>query len=294
MRSDLIDWLDGGSHHWAGVLDEQSFLGRLFDLKSLPSTDSRRSQFPTAAEDIWQHRVNNRDWDDDWVFTDSRFDLRHAPDEIFLRFFLETVTPRVRRDPIAAAELVRGYNDILRRGGYEFVEDRRVDTMIYYRSQRLSGIHSPAEISVAPPDVSDTAVLAGQLRRLKRDIDQDPAAAIAHCKELLESQSKLVLAALGESYSDRDDLPQLYGAASRALGIHASAVSGDSRASDSVRAMLRNLQSVVQNVSEARNSMGTGHGRGIESPAETRHARLVFNATVTVAEFVADTWAARG
>jgi hypothetical protein len=291
MRSDLIDWVALGPHHWAGALNEDDFLSRIYNLSRLPSTDSRRSQYPTAAEDIWQHRVNNSDWDENWVFGDSRFNLRHVPDAEFLRFLVETVNPTVRRAPSAASELVSGYNDVLRHGGYEIAEDRRVGDAIYYRFQSISGINSPASVIVAPPDITNTTVLATQLQRLRRDIDSDPAAAIAHCKELLESQCKLVLGALGESYSHRDDLPQLYNAASRALGVHAQAVSGDSRASSAIRGMLRNLQSIVQNVAEARNSMGTGHGSSIESPAQRRHARLVFNATVAVAEFIADTWA---
>ncbi|MBT1683781.1 abortive infection family protein [Curtobacterium flaccumfaciens] len=57
--------------------------------------------------------------------------------------------------------------------------------------------------------------------------------------------------------------------------------------------MLRNLSSIVKNISEARNAMGTGHGRAEASRAERRHARLFFNATVTVTEFIAETWAAR-
>ncbi len=58
---------------WSGSLDEVAFLGRLYDLESLPSFDHR---FGTAARDIWQHRVNNlNDWDDDWVFHDPRFNI---------------------------------------------------------------------------------------------------------------------------------------------------------------------------------------------------------------------------
>lgn len=292
-RSDLIDWLSSGPYHWSGFEDEDAFLSRLFDLKSLPSTDSRRSQFPTAAEDIWQHRVRNTDWEDDWVFSDSRFNIRHADDDLFLRFLVATVHARTRDNPEAAAELVRVYSETLRQHGFEIVESRRVGDTIYYESRQISGINSPTTITIAPPDVRDAAVLRVQLERLRRDIDTDPPAAIAHCKELLESQCKMVLIDLGVVVNARDDLPQLYRAASSALGIHANAVPENARASDSVKGMLRSLQNVVQNVAEARNAMGTGHGRESESPAQRHHARLVFNATVTVAEFVADTWAMR-
>ncbi|QLD10812.1 abortive infection family protein [Microbacterium oleivorans] len=292
MRTDIFDWLALSSHHWAGDQEEPDFLSRLFDLRSLPSTDGR-PQYPTAAEDIWQHRVNNRtDWDDNWVFGDSRFNLWHVDDGLFLQFLVQTVNPAVRRDPAAAAAMVQAYNDVLRRAGIELAEDRRVGEGAYYRPQNTSGVNSPSAMVVAPPDVKNTDVLAAQLTRLRRDIDTDPAAAIAHCKELIESQCKLVLSELGKPYDDRAELPALYRAASEALGIHAQSVSGDARASEAIRTVLRSLASVVQNVSAARNAMGTGHGRGTASPAERRHARLVFNATVAITEFVADTWSA--
>lgn len=57
---------------WAGGLDEVEFLKRIFDLDALESYDPR---FSTAEGDIFQHRFNNLDWDDDWVFTDQRFGL---------------------------------------------------------------------------------------------------------------------------------------------------------------------------------------------------------------------------
>ena len=291
-RTDLSEWLASLGYHWAGTQNEDSFLARLYNLRELPTTDSRRSQFPTAAEDIWQHRVNNQDWDDDWVFTDPRFNLLHCPDEQFLAFFAATVRPATQQDASISAEMVAAYNGVLVPFGWELVEQRRVGDNVYYVGRETAGVHDPETVIVAAPDVVDRAVLDQQLKRLRRDIETDPAAAIAHCKELLESQAKLVLRGFEVNYSDRDDLPALFGAATRALGIHADAVPEDSRASDALKGMLRNLQSVVKNVSEARNSMGTGHGRADASPAERRHARLVFNATVAVAEFVADTWAA--
>jgi hypothetical protein len=293
MRSDIIDWITTSGHSWAGFLDEDAFLSRLYDLRSLPTTDTRVSQYPTAAEDIWQHRVNNLDWDDDWVFTDRRFNLRHAEDATFLAFLLETVHPAVRRDPTAAVSMVRVYNGVITTTGYRIVEDRRIGEVVHYRVSESVATHTPGSVRVQPQGVPSSVALATQLGRLRRDIDSDPAATIAHCKELIESQCKLVLAGFQIDYSERDDLPTLYGAASRALGVHASDIPEDSRASSAVKNMLRNLQSVVQNVAEARNALGTGHGRAEESHAQVRHAHLVFNATVTIAEFIAETWEAR-
>jgi hypothetical protein len=50
--------MDTEEGHWPGRLEEPEFLMRLWDLESMPSTDGR---FSNAAEDIWQHRVDNYD-----------------------------------------------------------------------------------------------------------------------------------------------------------------------------------------------------------------------------------------
>ena len=67
-RRNIIDGLKVDAIAWMGTLEEVEFLQRLWDLEALPSTDSR---FKDAAGDIWQHRWNNHDWDDDWVFEDN-------------------------------------------------------------------------------------------------------------------------------------------------------------------------------------------------------------------------------
>src|SRR5687768_14906017 len=77
---------------WCGDLDEVEFLRRLYDLNALPTTDNR---FDDAEADIIQHRVANLDWDDGWVFSDDRFELRAGSDKVFLNFLAETVHPDV-------------------------------------------------------------------------------------------------------------------------------------------------------------------------------------------------------
>jgi hypothetical protein len=56
---------------------------------------------------------------------------------------------------------------------------------------------------------------------------------------------------------------------------------------------LRTLVTTIQSLAELRNELGIGHGQSTRSLALTRHARLALNATVTISEFVLDTWQAR-
>src|SRR5262249_23319537 len=102
---------------WSGRLEEPDFLGRIYDLGSIHSTDRRHKD---AAGDISQHRVlNPDDWDDDWVFSDSRFNLKFCDDEAFLRFLAEMLHPLVRSDEAEVAALLKTFNDALNRDGYE-------------------------------------------------------------------------------------------------------------------------------------------------------------------------------
>lgn len=122
-RRDITDYFTIQGVDWAGRLQEDEFLARLYDLTKLPSTDHRIS---TAAGDIHQHRVSWNDWPDDWVFFDQRFNLRHAPTNEFLAFLCETVHPVVRPDTEEARELVRAYNQALSQDGWELVEVQEI------------------------------------------------------------------------------------------------------------------------------------------------------------------------
>jgi len=94
-RRDILDSIALEGINLYGRLEETEFLSRIWDLNSMPSTDSR---FKNAIGDIWQHTVNNDDWESGWVFSDSRFNLMRGDDETFLRFLCESIHPVVRPD----------------------------------------------------------------------------------------------------------------------------------------------------------------------------------------------------
>ena len=74
-----------------GRLNEVEFWERIFNLEKLPSTDSR---YPDMKGDLWQHRMNNNDWDDNWYI--DKFDLLGTEDAKFLKFLAEFFHPEVR------------------------------------------------------------------------------------------------------------------------------------------------------------------------------------------------------
>jgi len=134
-RRNISDAITMENVTWAGRLGEVQFLSRLFDLKSLPSNDHR---FSDASRDIWQHRINNYDWDTEWVFFDPRFNLMHCEDELFLAFLCETIHPVVRSDAEEVQKLVRLYNGILRADGFELKEYTRISRKPVFKGRQLS------------------------------------------------------------------------------------------------------------------------------------------------------------
>ena len=119
-RRDIIDHIVVGKIDWAGALSPADFLGRLYDLASLPSKDPR---FRSAHGDINMHTVNFQDWDLGWVFDDNRFGIRWITDSEFLRFLCETLHPVVRPDPEQAGQLAAQLNTFLARDGWELFEE---------------------------------------------------------------------------------------------------------------------------------------------------------------------------
>ena len=133
-RRDIFDVLRIRDVDWHGRLDEVEFLGRLWNVDELPSHDSR---FENAAADIWQHRVNNLDWDRDWVFADARFNLFECSDDLFMRFIAETVHPAVRTDAREAEELVGEFNEHLRHAGWQLASGPSIAGRPTYLPQEL-------------------------------------------------------------------------------------------------------------------------------------------------------------
>jgi hypothetical protein len=133
-RRAIVDFLDTSGVDWAGRLAEDEFLARLYDLTAMRSTDHRMRN---AAGDIHQHRINWRDWKDDWVFYDSRFNLLREPDDEFLRFLCETVHPVVCPDLGATRRLVAAYNRELAADGWSLVEAKQISGRPVFAPQKI-------------------------------------------------------------------------------------------------------------------------------------------------------------
>ena len=198
-RRAIFDRLVAGGIDWSGRFQDEDFLSRLYDLAEMPSHDYR---FRTAAGDIAQHCNNFKDWDDDWVFYDKRFNLLRCLDEDFLRFLTETVHPVVRPDPTAAAKLVAMYNEQLAADGWEIFAHGDISGRQVYRARQVD---HHVEIFAEPTGWVRVDRQMGEIRqRLSEASAEEQYQAVGHlCREVLIS--------LAQAVYDRERHPPLDG-----------------------------------------------------------------------------------
>lgn len=117
------------TYPYFGRLKEIEFLKRLYDLKSMPSLDSR---FTDAESDIWQHTVNNDDYPFCWVFEDERFQLQNGSDEMYLKFICEIFHPTVRLKKGYWKEFLAEINMLLQNDEYELYPAEKISNYDVY------------------------------------------------------------------------------------------------------------------------------------------------------------------
>ena len=292
-RRDICDAITVENVDWAGRLEEQDFLSRIFDLSSLPSYDHR---FKDAAGDIWQHRVLNfEDWDDNWVFTDSRFNLLNCDDEIFLRFLCETLHPVARPDVAEAKNLCQKYNSYLKNDGFHIVEKSRLSGKPVYVGRHIGFSRTPG-VSAVKTTLSgtDLTYVTQQITRMEVAVNSDPNLAIGTAKELIETCCKTILHERNVDYPENSNLPQLIKLTGKELKLTPDDIPDQAKAVATIKRLLSNLAMITQGVSELRNKYGTGHGKKAGTKGlNSRHAKLAVGAASTLAVFLVETHQAR-
>jgi len=287
-RRDIVDAMVVERVRWSGRLEEPDFLSRLFDLNSLPSHDHR---YTTAYADIHKHQVMNNDWEPDWVFYDSRFNLLHGDDEVFLRFLCEMLHPVVRSDPEEVQRLRQAFNGFLRQDGYELVEKMRLSGRPVFAARQIDVPESQVMDAIKEQfRVLDSDYVMQQITRMEASVFDDPALAIGTAKELIETCCRTVLQERGKEPDDKWDLSQLVKYTSRELKLIPENIPDEAKSAETVRRVLGNLASITQGIGELRNAYGTGHGKGAKHRGlSPRHARLAVGAASTLAIFLVQT-----
>jgi hypothetical protein len=285
-RRAIVDYLSIGPS-WSGSLPEDDFLGRIYDLKSMPSTDYR-PEYDNARRDLWKHRVMNRDWPDSWVFTDGRFDLLFGPDDAFLKFLVETIHPVVRPDVAECESMAHEYNSALAVDEWEIYPAKFISGKPVFSYRQLTDSSRPHldEVSRVAEKLSGHHV-GQQSRRLREAVEKDPELAIGTAKEFLETLCKGILADRKVSIAKDIEFPALVKTTIQNLTVVPPELAEQSQTSRTVTALLGNLGAVAHQLAEIRNEFGTGHGRSASHVGlQKRHAKLVVGAAVTLAIFL--------
>ena len=208
-------------------------------------------------------------------------------------------------DPAQTARLVDVYVNALEAHGRNWEGEWHVDAQLLIKSMRKDGVPidddgnlTAAVVTLNVPVSSfarldEPRVVQQHLERISANIERDPAAAIGSCKELVESVCRFILDDYGVEHAPGDDLLALYKKTANALKLNREAVPDSAKGSASAQRVLQNLATAVQSLAELRNELGIGHGRTKTSPAFARHARLAFNSSRAVVEFLLETWHVR-
>jgi hypothetical protein len=164
----------------------------------LPSNDRR---YNTADRDIQQHRLNNYDWEDDWIFTDSRLQLVSGPDDVLLEFLSQLVHPVVRPDTNEAQQIVQDLNNLLGSDGWQLARSGQMSGKPIFKPTRVNqgasvAIRSAHQVAAKV----DSAYILRQVTRMEEVIQSDPELAIGTAKEFIETVCKTILDGTGAEY----------------------------------------------------------------------------------------------
>lgn len=139
-KKNILDHLEMEGIQFSGRMGDLQFLERLYRLQEMESHDGR---YENAYTDIWQHTINNNDYEGNWVFNDDRFELLDGPDEQLLRFLCEMAHPLVRADKDEANRIVTIANDWLQPEGWELYTLRQIAGGGIFSFRAISGTFEP-------------------------------------------------------------------------------------------------------------------------------------------------------
>jgi hypothetical protein len=289
-RRDIFDYLRGEGVKWSGRLEETVFLSRLYRLEELPSCEWR---FSSMANEIRQHRVNNpMDWDDDWVYEDSRLNLCACPDEGLLNFLCEMLHPIVRPDADEVRHLLRVFNEILVAEGWQIVEKGRMASRPVFAARRLIPGSSISLSSMQKiTQVLSAEYVTQQVTRMEAAVESDPELAIGTAKEFVETICKTILVELGEAPPKNADLLDLVKQVRIKLELLPENIHERAKGAETIKRLLNNLGAAAQGLAELRGLYGTGHGKAAGTGGlRPRHARLAVGAAGTLGVFFFETY----
>ena len=283
-RRNIADELLISKLWYHGRLDEPDFLNRIFDLKALPSRDSR---YDNAYDDIFKHTVMNDDCEPNWVFTDTRFNLMHCDDEIFLKFLAEIIHPAVRNNEDDILKIQEIYNRNLAEDGYEIIQISEISGKPVFSGKEII-IGQGHLISKKTEIVKylNTEYVKNKINLMNEAVASDTDLAIGFAKELIETICKSILKQSSVEYDKDWNIARLLKATNNVLDFSPKLAQNPEHAEKSLRQMLGGISSIIQGITELRNAYGTGHGKEADFIGlESKYAKLIVGMVAEIAIF---------
>lgn len=274
---------------FCGKIDMLKFFDRLYNLKTLYSTDSR---FTNAEGDIWQHTMNNDDWEDGWYWEYEPFKLMSSDDNFLLNFLTEMFHPAVRSEKQPWAEYLKKINDLLKYDGYQIYSDRKISGRECYTFRKIALEDSHIVLSTKVISQQfNSLFINSQIRIMLDSVKDNPYDAIGKAKELLESCCKTILIKKGIEPQTNWQLAKLMKITTKNLKLTPEDIDDSKKASEIIKQILGNLGSIAQGLAELRNSYGSGHGKNSRFKGlNERHANLAVGSAVTAVRLLWDTF----
>lgn len=129
-----------------------------------------------------------------------------------------------------------------------------------------------------------------QIDEMIKAQQEDPTNAIGLAKELVESTCKTILEYYNHS-TDFDNLTKMVKATTKILKITPEDISDNIPEARSMKSILGSFATIVDGLSNLRNTYGRGHGKGNDYRGlNTRHAKLATGASSTLVHFLWDSF----
>lgn len=272
-RRDILDELFLSGKSWNGRLNEVDFLKRIFPLQDMPSNDAR---FPNMVGDIHQHRINNFDWEDDWIIEDSRINLLRGDDKKFLDFLCETIHPIVRTNASERETLLKIYSAHLEKDGYEICEIRKISGKPIFNTRLIT---IPVKFENATR--IDSEFVKRQIEKCNSKLKEaDYDGAITNARSLVEGiLGEIYQKCTGEILKATGDLLKDYKKIKDLLNL-----SEEQYSQEGIKSIIRSFNGIIQNIDTLSNRMGDRH-RPLIKPAR-HHAKLVVDSAISISDFL--------
>lgn len=155
--------------------------------------------------------------------------------------------------------------------------------LIHYNGNfYIKGINKDARIETPMIGVIDRDYIRGLCERASKDIDNGNFdSAITKCRTLIEEVFCYAVEQAGKEPTDSGDIQKLYNQVKASYCMHTNK-NLDLR----INTLLSGLNKIISSIAEMRNENSDSHGVGNRRiTIEEYHARLILNATSTIAEF---------